>query len=771
MSQLPLTGQSGPMSGIRVREPAAIAGSTIPRIGRTESLDVFGVPPLPMVERGSQQAQALMRALGMADLALSRSAEAVARQRAEQERIDREAEALHRGAAADRTLEVGPQLLADIREGRVAPVEGEDAASFARRVIGERAAFADDDAEAYRDEVYERMLEPVQNATLARTRVIRERTTEEMINLTVSGATGKDAESLRTAAAKVREINPDISEQAATELVATTSLQWAAVQGDTEAFEAAASVLPENSVDAAKARVTLNERIRVNEREKVDAFQNEIAGLYVDELPTSYIRERIGARRGQVPDEAIENAIYTLDIREERGRREALEQALDQYNQTQASAVLESDTTTALTAFYHNGLAGLDGDYEWVDPAGKTQRITREERIEAGINGAFARIDAEGRTPEDAFAQKMQVLGNNGATYKPWSRVMEAGTAAIFQSVRTARKPGEEIALPANAADGYALWKQMNATNENVLQMHVSERTNDLYWLASLAERQGRDPAQALILAATAQASTPFGTLSDEMVVKNDDWFMEGENAQEIGALIAGTARLAVGAGLANPEQAIKDASRQIKASHRKVNGSWIDIRNRAIPPTFDLDAERVIEEWMISHGETSGVPRSRLTLVPAQSGSGWWVWDKRANLPVDTDWFVSDADLARAGGRRIAALRDSVTGDPFRELKAVVKKTAADTTMTQLFGSPEARAMVRGAAGALGDAMANAPLGPGQNFTAGDIPEGIDRAKLAATVAVGGAAGRTVAGVTSWLNRRPNETEAQYAARTGRKP
>lgn len=756
MSQYP-TGQIGPTSAVRQRR----VSDNDPRVGQTESLGVFGVTPTTTIDdRSVNSARALMAALGVVDRSLAISAQEVERQKAMAEREATENERMFRGVGAERTIEVGPQLLEDVRTGKVRPNEGEDYAAFADRVIRERAALPDDDAATpiAIDEMRKRLSTGLQNEAIRLANDETERQRKEMSSLIVSGAAGKGADELRAAIAELRTINPDASEEALRDTVATASLQVAALQGDQTAFNEAASLLPENSIEILRNRNTLETTLDRRQRQLEDDFNTEIAGLYVDlesgNASYEQVRQRIMASRDKIKNDAvIDRELQQLASREQQDMVNAYRTALDIENRRLVNEMELEIGTRAVDAFNTGGLANLkDSDLERtkvVTINGQEvqieQKISREDAIRVTTERAFAQIDALGLDPEIARDQKIGFLSMNGVAYEPWKRTIEAGYVSNIQSLRARTMNGEKVTeLPKSVVDGYTLWKEMDASNPQLLAMHGNEESLRFYRLMSVAEKysaQG-DVNRAGIMAATTTGRRAFGSISDEMIRKETDWFTGVENENDIGAEIRDLASLMLGSGFApDAPMAIKEASKQVKASHKKVGGAWVNMSNRNLAPDFEQAADLYLDGWAATNGEANDIDRKHITLYPA-SGSDFYVWDKRGNNALA---LVTANDLAIASEQRREQAR--------REIEAQQAESLAEAQFLAGLSQPQREAMQ------LAKTYGRAGLAR-------------EKRTVAQINAVGdaiGSVGSVFATRQSWYEKRPGETDRDYRNRTRR--
>lgn len=763
MSRLPIEGQVGPASSVRSRR-----GFETPRVGQTESLGVFGITPMPVIEsQGLKDAQALMKALGVVDRSLAVSAAEMDRQRALAEQEARENERVYRGLGAERALEIGPQLLDDVRTGKVAPAEGEDMAAFADRLIRERAALPDDDQSSpiQFSELRERLSGGIQNEAIRRRTIQTEMAKEELTNLTVSGAAGKDAASLREAASEVRRLNPELSEQAAIERVAVQSLGYAALQGDRVAFEEAASLLPENSVERLKYRNELNRTLDARQREAENAFNTRIAGLYVDiengEASYEQVRETILSSRGTVSDASIDRELQQWNARTAAELRLQQQLALDLEDSRDSEAVIEAWTDLASRAYETRGFARLPDSIEWTNSAGETQKLTRSEIIEEASERRFAQIDAMGLPPERAIAEKTGFLADNGVKYEPWARVMQAGYYANIQAFTAAKKNGERVTeLPANMRDGYATWKMVNANNPAVANMHVDEKAGRLYSMAALAEQyvDKGQPEAALLRAVNATGNRPVGAISDKAVMERASWVGDTFNAQDTLAQVRDVADLYLGSGVVpDVETAIKKASETVRAAHRKINGSWVNISNRNVPPNIEQIADFAAKDYAAQYGESEGITAKNITLKPGSTPGTWEMIDKRTMLPVEqAAWrVITDAQLAEIDLRR----QDAVQAEIAARQAAIPARQAAQRDA--LAGAIEASVTPVGM-----DGLASQVLRPGTQagLLAGSVLGKKFSAKYVRPV------GEAFVNLQSWYERRAGETDEQYRLRTRRR-
>lgn len=668
MSQLP-TGQTGPTTAVRVR--GGRGADDIPRIGIQGGVDYSPVIPLPFAppNENDNLALALARSMGVVADGLQVTAQAAEQQRALAKREAAEQERVWRGTGAELTLEMGPQELDNIRQGKSVPNEGESPSDFADRRIRELLPFPNDEenAAAYElvyAEARDRLSGPFQNALIARRNADLEITTEKAIGAIVAGANGKSPEELRAAAVDINRLDPRISTDAALSTLGTQSMEWAALQGEEgrAAFDAAASVMPENSIERLRAQNTLEGTIDRQDRQRKDAFNTKLAGLYVDiengEASFAQVRSTIDASRKEVGDDrVIDDAQMELNRREARMLAEQLDLRAALFNESYEQGVIDAAVSEAKAAYDTGGFRNVHA-VEWVDPQGKPQKLPEEEIERRAMDSVFAEIDTLGLTPDVALSKKAEKVGDNGYKYEGWSQLLESGPMSGIQAFE-AKRDGESLpTVPANLRDGYQLYKDLGKANPTVLASHVSESTATFYAAALLAETyiDKDNPKAALYRAMTMSGRKAFGVISQKDVEERIDWIKGADNANEMAATVRGLADVLLGSGVVpDPATAVKEAAKLVRSSHRRINNGWVNVSNRAVPPDIEQLGDKIISDYVLAHGESEGVTAKNLSFVPHPSQIDAWVLQTGMGSTVESgQWLYRTRDL-KALSRRMA--------------------------------------------------------------------------------------------------------------------
>lgn len=694
MSQFPLEGGNPVTTLYRGRDTRGVG-----QPGITETPNAPGLVPLPpQVSRGQRMAAELMQAFGIAG-DLGRAVDRfntqqqidAARREDTLKKKQNEIDAAERGVATTNTLTDLPAIEQQIRDGKIAPFEGESVDDFARRVLR-----VDDQSgigsAAYQDRRYElgapRVADVLSNVAEKRAETAR----KEQLTTVMSGAAGAaDMDAIDKIVAGVRNIDPNIPETDAKRDAIALALNYQAKFGpldNPEKFNTFASasngLLSEDDIAAAvQTRDTRQKQAAMLTNQQFD-----------DELASGIMQARNGATtldmleseiktkwKGKVGEEKLLDGIEKID-----GYRNSINARVKEEAKQQIRASWENQIVSSVQAQMQNanatgGSAMLPQKFEQqvtlADGSKMNVSMTRQEAVSAAISAEMDQI-TKTSTPDRAFSDQVAFLARNGETYDTWARIMQAGGAAMMSDL-SSTDPKKPVVVPRNAIVGYSLWKEIGKENRTIRDRHVEPSSDvaKIYELASVVEETsmlpaikplpaGATPGQiaanvaerekaaesslALAIQATAQrrSNPEFGAEDIEKVNKAASviedggwaWFdADTKNPGDLKDRILRTARSYVAVLSHAPDQAIEKAIENVKANTAYVNGYGVNVTGRIVPneKEFQPFAKNAIYEYVAAH-PNEGVEEKDLTLVPGTFDSTWILFNARLHKPVQ-EW------------------------------------------------------------------------------------------------------------------------------------
>ncbi|KFC68877.1 hypothetical protein FG93_03499 [Bosea sp. LC85] len=229
-------------------------------------------------------------------------------------------------------------------------------------------------------------------------------------------------------------------------------------------------------------------------------------------------------------------------------------------------------------------------------------------------------------TPEQRFARELPAVRQNGMVHPEWKSTMSAG----IKTVSAVTTSGDK--LPAAFVEGYNRYTELYTRAPALLNSHLSKDERERWeTMRVMVQEVGMDPSKAA-LQFTTMSKDPVkfrellgeGT-RQELLESVDREFRGATNKGHILQAIHKRSFVFAGAGLSSKD-AIKRATDEYKRTHQQINGHYIDVSDRALPPDFADLAKTHIDEYVRKHGKREFLDAGDITLEPAVEGTGAWV-------------------------------------------------------------------------------------------------------------------------------------------------
>lgn len=619
-----------------------------PRTGITESLTVPGLAVTPPVR--SDTADRLLAAVDAIGNTVG-----LLGARARQERLDIEAaerDAEVQAAEADRLMQgqasldyrtMLPQLVSDIESGKT-PMP-EDVGAYLDDFVDQRTA---GQPTAYR-KGFEQIRPALAQAFVNRQDKLRADAQVETLRLYGSAATeAAAAGDIAGVLAEARGKFPDMTDLDLRGAVVMPALKSAAAAGDEVRFKAAIEALGDGfDVEKAQATNAFEEATTQKRFELVRTFRDEIAAGYIDEVPFGTIRNKIRGWRGRVPDDAIDQQLREVDIREAQSLRDALDRSVQQELEAKRSAIVE-----AARPVLASGNPLID-DQVITTADGKTHPFKRSDIIDAAREADFAEIDR--RFPLDRPDTAAQ---NLSARLRWLSRVPEArdpNLERLWAGFSSRITPDlTDAALPPAMVAGYLTFREAEQQAPGVVAAHLNDADREVLRAASFVQDQipGMTPAAALISAV--RASSKGVILSDAIsrelsgqklsAALRSELDGDAANHTDASRIIERRARAYMLAYGSSEENAIKEATKRFKEDHSLLNGHYVNTVRRPVAKAIDanLMGEAVVNAWARAAGEDP----ADYTLIPDRDATSWYIAQAGVSVPAPGTPRISDAEI-----------------------------------------------------------------------------------------------------------------------------
>lgn len=671
----------------------------VPQTGITESLNAPGLAFIPPDTSGAQAADQLLAVLrsgaDVVNYAGNLSAEerqrAAAQQReeeirrrqaaAEQARLEGQVKNELEGQASLNARDSLPSLLQSIESRQIIVPDGVPVVDYASqlidaRVVGLPKAYADKYREIAEPQIAKALVD--QHAA-----IIKQAQSDNLELIGESFLSAKTPEEARQVLNENRAKFPLISDNEFLTATALRSLNTAAATGNSTQFDVAKNVLGDRFKDEQdRAQLAFDRAQQQQQQKNIDTYQNSIAAQYNAGSPFDAIEQSIRNPAVPVPQTTIQSQLEHLDAQRRAFQRENEQQQKKLFDDNVQSQVLRHNVGIMLDAANTGGATNFS-NLKITRPDGTELTISREEQQQAATELAMQQVVKENQPPDNAtpeqqaaanqriLAKQIEMLSSNGVTYQPWKQTLQAGYLAATSSFKAAG-PNGEVQLPANLGAAYDLDKRLYAINPRIRNAHLDADARKVYDTAQLVEKYATpgDPAKALTIAFSLarkgaledtytghiyaadvhKAATAYtgGYLWNLVGYGGTNW-NDVRNVTDVEQQIASLARVYVGAGILPPKDAIEQATQRVKNSYTVINGYAINTGSKSVPTDIQQQFDTIISDYAKKHGETEGLEKSDLSMVPGETDGSWILYNKTINQPVDhwvDDGFFTNGDL-----------------------------------------------------------------------------------------------------------------------------
>ncbi len=306
MSQLP-TSQVGPLTGIGRPRTA----DSIPR----QDIAALAIPGIEatntIYDEGLRQFAMLQKALGLGGDLVEAAGNVARQERAENDRIELDAAALHRASAMQRADELAPTIIAEIRANRIIPGDL-DPDEAARVLLAQYVPDDDNISPTYRTAFLDRATPRlVQAFADQRTTILRDVDREIVDRLGGAAAKATSREEFQASINEARRLIPNATTDEIDQRIVLTAAQTAAIEGDPHGMlDIALDFLGGRHPDkqaALRTQAVGVQRARANAAESHAI--NDLYALSNDGSPHGVILSRLAEHRasGAIPESRVDD--------------------------------------------------------------------------------------------------------------------------------------------------------------------------------------------------------------------------------------------------------------------------------------------------------------------------------------------------------------------------------------------------------------------------------------------------------------------------------
>lgn len=617
----------------------------IPRIGQTETLDAPGVVPMPVDTTAEQTIQDFASIFGLAGQLAEQTRQERDRTKARNEREQQAIDQSLIGNGAQAGAIDLPGIAGAIERGEVAPLEGEDSATFAKRIVAMRTQGQPDKY----GEGYARVTDNIAAAAEnMKTRAViagRKMALESNESAAISARTPEELNAAYEGARAIPGMSgPEGELQARASTYLSALRSWAA-RGKRDEFNMVLGVMGEGlfkgEIEQAKMQLSMREgqqQSAVN-----NDFRNTVGQMamnYYDGKATAEsIRQYIDGAPG-------------ADAETRRTQREHIDAVERARTSAQMAAYKQQRENDIKTNWINGSLGaanagllsqvppqGLSIEY----PDGSTVTMSRDETIRRTFD--TFRYSTIERHPNDPQAQQEEMIRfsiRNGIPDPSWSNTVSAGFAAASEA-STSERP---FAIPPVTAEAFGLYKRLAATAPNLLDQFVSGKERDFFDLAlglQTDQTIGGTVDQAALYQASRVVMLGMGkslgreakdALATDSRAIAKPWFDSNMvNAHQISSMMSDRSEVLVRGGM-DPKTAVDRVYKQMDRSGMNLNGRWT--------PLLDMNREGLslsLSQIAKDFDQSNPVAKAgKLTLSPSPVSGLWTLVDRDTNLPASND-------------------------------------------------------------------------------------------------------------------------------------
>lgn len=550
-----------------------------------------------------------------------------------------------------------PQLAADIRSGKLKVEAGEDPKMAAARVIA--AEHQGLNLPEAHTSAYEKTLMPELVGEFVRQQEQKQAEARGIASSKIlAGVTGAtDPAVLRTAAADLRSIDPQISEPESLMAVGKAAIDFAKASGSRDALAAAEGIvggpggLMRTQIEQARSELDARarqERVRSN----ADA-QQALAKMINDGSPVEQVMSVASRMR----------KLGTLQ-EDDFGRLRA--GFIQQENKLAADKEEKRIRTTAAA----EDIAAMTTGMGWKIPDktesvlvdGRKLELTRAQRVEVATNQILqSAAAANPGDPTRAVNSTIKTFSDNDHLPDQWNRMITsaAGQATVWNVTND-----EKATLPTTVTAGLDLYQRLVAA-QSPLVYKLPAETRKVFDGIIEAQRHGAtDPAQA-VMESRRQREMPANPVPQKLIETAASDFISGtRNPGELTDAIREGANYYRRMGVSDDEAATR-ATAEAKSRYTVINGWAVDTSAATLPdevrqqlPTIG----RVMADWWVyknpEAAKARDVAASDIALTFSSTTGTWALLDARtgrllpAQVPTTMEGMVHELQIIRTSNR-----------------------------------------------------------------------------------------------------------------------
>lgn len=356
----------------------------------------------------------------------------------------------------------------------------------------------------------------------------------------------------------------------------------------------------------------------------------------------------------------------------EAARRDAADESQTRNKSTRIAAFRDGKlwSMPSMTQFKENG------ETEEIDPEkGKKQAV--KDFLEDSERYAVANKE----DPKARYERELPMFRQNGVEHPEWASTMKAGINTISAVTTSGDK------LPEAFTEGYRLYSDLKTRAPGVLNASLGKEDREKWEVMDVMIGQGLDPSKAaaqynLFSKEPTKLRELYGEGTrqeiDDVIKRK---FSDATNQGHVRYAIMNRAITFAGAGLGT-KAALEKATEEYKRSHTKINGWYIDLSDRQVPPDFADLATSFINDYVAAHGKKEMIDVRDIAIVSASAGTGAWnLVDARTGALLDNpaDRVFTLGTLAAIRAAREEAARKSVIDAQESKAKARETRTSQE--------------------------------------------------------------------------------------------
>ncbi|THV25079.1 hypothetical protein [Peteryoungia ipomoeae] len=365
-----------------------------------------------------------------------------------------------------------------------------------------------------------------------------------------------------------------------------------------------------------------------------------------------------------------------LDKQEAEAAKNEQKLQLKQQAKESEEVVLRNNLSTLQSG----SLYGI-GPARVLTEEGEVKEITVEQQFKdtaSAFDNNVKRLQELGEiTTDQAYEMLSEAGATNALTFPSWTQALEAG----YSATNSRNTSGDE--LPQSVLDGVDLYQRLHATNPAMVARHMpDESTRDFYERVRMGmQLQHMDQTQAVrnamaIMADPDRTNNPMNQLRFVDVEKEvskitidpwmaGSWFEVGgdvpTNLGTVAGEISRLAKFGIESGLST-KVALKQARERFLLDNVEVNGNFVNIADKQVPPNFSDLVDNALKLYAEKHGDEEFLAAEDLTIKQAQNGRDWIIVTKD-QVPVENqqDGSITLQSLFQQEQTRVQGVQQGV--------------------------------------------------------------------------------------------------------------